>query len=136
MNIKVIASVAAALGLVSVWPGTHAQSAPTAQAAPADVPADNTKSNARDSSNKVATADQQTNDSSDLQITKQIRRSLLDDKSLSTYAHNAKIVTVNGTVTLNGVVRSDDEKEAIAGKASQVVGSGRVINDLKVEPKK
>jgi osmotically-inducible protein OsmY len=136
MNIKVIASVAAALGLVSVWPGAHAQSAPTAQAAPADVPADNTKSNAQDSSNKVATADKQTNDSSDLQITKQIRRSLLDDKSLSTYAHNAKIVTVDGTVTLNGVVRSEDEKEAIAGKASQVVGSGRVINDLKVEPKK
>ena len=54
------------------------------------------------------TADQQKGNGSDLQITQQIRQAILRDKSLSTYAHNIKIITQNGQVTLKGPVRSDD----------------------------
>jgi len=99
------------------------------------VPADNTKSNKLDPSNTAATADAQKDSAGDRTITQRIRKSLVTDKSLSTYAHNVKIVSVNGTVTLNGVVRSEDEKSAIEAKAVSVAGSGHVVNDLKVAPK-
>ena len=56
------------------------------------------------------------------------------DKSLSTYAHNVKIVAVNGAVTLNGVVRDNHEKEIVGAKAQEVAGKGKVTNLLKVAP--
>jgi len=99
------------------------------------VPADNTKSNKLDPSNTAATADAQKDNAGDRTITQRIRKSLVTDKSLSTYAHNVKIVSVNGNVTLNGVVRSEDEKSAIEAKAVSIAGPGRVVNDLKVAPK-
>src|SRR5579872_5892567 len=64
---------------------------------------DNTKSNREDPSNRTATSDQQTNNGADRDLVKQIRRSVMADRNLSTYAHNVKIVAENGTVTLNGV---------------------------------
>ena len=97
----------------------------------AQTPApDNSKSNATsvNSTNSSSTADGQSNSAQDLAITQQIRKSIIADKSLSTYGHNVKIVTVNGTVTLNGVVRDAREKDAIAAKAQTVASS--VINDL------
>jgi osmotically-inducible protein OsmY len=105
--------------------------------AAAQAPApDNSKSNASsvNSTNKSSTADGQSNSAQDLAITQQIRQSITADKSLSTYGHNVKIVTVNGTVTLNGVVRDAREKEAIGAKAQTVAPS--VINDLTVAPSK
>jgi len=99
------------------------------------VPADNTKANKLDPSNTAATADAQKDNANDRTITQRIRKSLVTDKSLSTYAHNVKIVSINGTVTLNGVVRSQEEKSAIEVKAVSVAGPGRVVNDLKVAPK-
>ena len=54
------------------------------------------------------------------------------DKDLSTYAHNVKVISINGQVTLNGVVRSDDEKSKIAALAAEVAGKQHVVNDLKV----
>jgi hyperosmotically inducible protein len=103
----------------------------------AQTPApDNSKVNAdsANSTNKASTADGQSNNAEDLAITQQIRKSIIADKSLSTYAHNVKIVTVNGTVTLNGVVRDDREKSAVGSKAEAVAAS--VVNDLTVAPPK
>ena len=102
-------------------------------AAPASTVApDNSKSNKLDSSNTSATAGTQSNHSTDVDVTKRIRQSLMADKSLSTYAHNVKIVTLNGSVTLNGVVRSDEEKNAVEMKAAAVAGKDKVTNDLKI----
>ena len=95
---------------------------------------DNSKSNKMDPSNRTATADDQKENDSDRKITQDIRRSVMADKSLSTYAHNAKIVSVNGTVTLNGVVRSQAESDSLAQKAQSIAGSGHVVNQLKVAP--
>jgi osmotically-inducible protein OsmY len=98
--------------------------------------ADNTGSNAV-STNSTATpsvADGQSNLSSDLKITQRIRKSVMADKSLSTYAHNVKIVSVNGAVTLNGVVKSAHEKTVIQAKARAVAGKGNVTNDLTIAP--
>jgi hyperosmotically inducible protein len=76
-----------------------------AQAAP-----DNTKTNKRDRNAGEATADQQKNDKTDLDLTAQIRRSITKDKALSTNAHNVKIIAQNGMVTLKGPVKSESSK--------------------------
>lgn len=97
---------------------------------------DNTGSNAvsTNSSATSSVADGQSNLSSDLKITQRIRKSVMADKSLSTYAHNVKIVSVNGAVTLNGVVKSAHEKSVIQVKARAVAGKGNVTNDLTIAP--
>jgi len=58
------------------------------------------------------------------------------DHSLSTYGHNVKIVAMNGTVTLNGVVRSPEEKAQIGKLATSIAGEGHVVDDLKLAPPK
>lgn len=55
------------------------------------------------------TADQQKENKSDREIAKEIRQSIVKDKSLSTYGHNVKIIVQNGVVTLKGPVRSDED---------------------------
>ena len=83
------------------------------------------------------TADQQKTNSSDQNITAQIRKSIMADKTLSTYAHNIKVITQDGTVTLKGPVRSDDEVKTIVAKATDVAGSpDKVVNQLEVKPPK
>lgn len=79
------------------------------------------------------TADQQSGRKSDMAITRQIRKSIIADKSLSTYAHNVKIITRHGMVTLKGPVRSEEEKQAIASKAEAVAGADKVSNQLTVD---
>ena len=80
------------------------------------------------------TADQQSEATSDRMLTKKIRQSIIADKSLSTYAHNVKIITKGGMVTLKGPVRSEDEKSAIASKAAEVAGSpDKVTNQLTIK---
>ena len=108
-------------------------SAQASSTQPADP--DNTKVNRGDSSMSKPTAERQNNSQSDLKNTQQIRKSIMTDKSLSTYAHNVKIVSQNGMVTLKGPVRSDDEKQKIEDAATQVVGKGNVTSDLTVKPK-
>jgi osmotically-inducible protein OsmY len=98
-------------------------------------PADNTKSNQTDPSNKQVTADDQKENAADRGLVSRIRKSLMAEKSLSTYAHNVKIVAIGGQVTLNGVVRSDEEKKKVASLAEDVAGKENVVNDLKVSPK-
>jgi len=99
------------------------------------APADNTKANQRDRNSSEPTADQQSNNRSDSDITKQVRRALVADKSLSTYAHNVKVITQNGSVTLKGPVRSEEEKQAVEQKAAAVVGADHVSSQITVASK-
>jgi len=99
------------------------------------APADNTKANQRDRNSSEPTADQQSNNRSDTDITKQVRRALVADKSLSTYAHNVKVITQNGSVTLKGPVRSEEEKQAVEQKAAAVVGADHVSSQITVASK-
>jgi hyperosmotically inducible periplasmic protein len=97
---------------------------------------DNTAVNQRDRNGTEPTADQQKDNRSDRDITQQVRRAIMQDKSLSTYAHNVKVITQDGQVTLKGPVRSDDEKHAVEAKAAEIAGEGRVTSELDVKPKK
>jgi hyperosmotically inducible periplasmic protein len=103
------------------------------QSAPAQ--ADNTKVNQRDQNANEPTAGQQKNNISDRNLTQQIRKAIMSDKSLSTYAHNVKVITQNGQVTLKGPVRSDDDKRAIEAKATEIAGQDKVTSELAVKPK-
>jgi len=94
--------------------------------------ADNTKTNKR--KDDAPTADQQKNNKSDVDVTAEIRRAVMDDKSLSVYAHNVKIIAQDGMVTLKGPVRSEAEKTTIEQKAVSVVGQAKVTNLIEIEP--
>jgi hyperosmotically inducible protein len=96
----------------------------TAQSAP-----DNSKQN----KNQAQTADTQTNSKSDRLTTQKIRKAIMADKNLSTYAHNVKIITVDGAVTLKGPVQSEDEKQKVASEAASVVSADKITNELTVK---
>jgi hyperosmotically inducible periplasmic protein len=109
---------------------------PAALSAQENPQPDDTRVNQRDRSSSEPTADQGKNNVSDRDIMRKIRRSVMDDKSLSTYAHNAKIISQHGRVTLKGPVRSEEEKQSVERKAKDVAGEGNVDNQLTVKPKK
>jgi hyperosmotically inducible periplasmic protein len=99
----------------------------------ADVAPDNSAVNVRDRNPAAMTAGQQSNNKSDLDLTRKIRRALIKDHSLSLLARNVKIISVNGSVTLRGPVKSEDEKTSIASIAQTVAGADKVDNQLEVK---
>lgn len=124
-----------ATGTAVVTPPATNRNAP---AQPVDtakpVAADNSKINQRDRNRDEVTADQQKQNTPDIELTRNIRRAVVQDDTLSTYAHNCKIITQNGNVTLKGPVKSADEKAAIEKKALEIAGQGHVTNQLDVAP--
>ena len=103
---------------------------------PQATPPDNTKINKRDQDKSRPTPGQQKENQPDREITRQIRRSITQDKDLSTYARNIKIITQNGNVTLRGPVRSESEKKAVEAKANEVVGADHVKSEIQIAPPK
>ena len=106
-----------------------------AQDSQSNTQPDNTRMNQGDQKAGAVTADQQGMNPADRETTKQIRRAIEKDKSISTYGHNVKVITQNGMVTLKGPVRSEEEKKAIEAKAAQVAGPDKVTDDLEVKEK-
>jgi hyperosmotically inducible protein len=90
---------------------------------------DNTKMNKGDGDQTAPTADHQKMNVNDRELTQKIRKSVMADKALSTYAHNVKIISQNGKVTLRGPVKSDEEKKTIEAKAIEVAGSADRVDD-------
>ena len=102
------------------------------QGEPAAAP-DNTKVNQRDRDKSQPTAEQQKGTKSDRELARQVRRSLVKDKSLSTYAHNIKVIARDGMVTLKGPVHSDQEKQAVEAKAAEAAGgSDKIKSEIEV----
>ena len=126
-----VSFLACALFMASVSPSPLTSARTVGQDTHQSAP-DNTKTN----KNAAPTADQQKMNSTDRDITKKIRMAIHDDKSISMYAHNVKIITQNGKVTLKGPVHSDEEKTNIAAKATAVAGDGNVDNQIEVVPPK
>jgi len=96
---------------------------------------DNSKTNQQDREKGSMTADQQAENQADRDLAKKIRKSIVDDKNLSTYAHNVKIIARGGTVVLKGPVRSEEEKTAIEAKTVEIAGAANVKNELTVKSK-
>lgn len=66
---------------------------------------------------------------------RQIRKALVDDKSLSTAAHNVVIDMQDGVAHLKGSVASQVEKLAVETKAVSVMGEAKVVSHLEVNAK-
>ncbi len=109
--------------------GVNAQETQSGQ--PTTTAPDNSRHNK--AHRTTPTADQQSEHVSDRTLTQNIRKALIADKSLSTYGHNVKIITLNGAVTLKGPVHSEEEKQSIAAKAAEVAGADKVTNNLTVK---
>jgi osmotically-inducible protein OsmY len=92
---------------------------------------DNSKTNQQDRGS--ATADQQSENAGDRDLARKIRKSIIDDKNLSTYARNVKVIARNGTVTLKGPVRNAEEKSEIEAKAVEIAGAVNVKNEITVK---
>jgi hyperosmotically inducible protein len=103
---------------------------PAPQAGTAQTAPDNSNQN----KNQNPTADNQSNAQSDRLTTAKIRKAITADKTLSTYAHNIKIITLNGAVTLKGPVKSEEEKQKVASMAANVVSADKVTDELTVKP--
>ena len=127
---KVVAETIFTLG--SFLLGVSLMGAPAPVQQDPQTPADNTKVN-RDQS---PSADDQKMNPTDRAIVQKIRKSIHEDKSLSTYAHNIKVIVQDSKVTLRGPVRSDDEKANLEAKAVAVAGQGNVTNQLEIAPAK
>jgi len=97
--------------------------------------ADNTGKNVRDRGKTVTPMDQG-GSAADREVTANIRKAIVDNDNLSTYAQNVKIVTRDGAVTLRGPVKTAEEKAAVASTAEQVAGVKRVDNQLEIERNK
>jgi len=123
--------LAGALSLSALPAGAQTQ-APT----PTQPPADNTKVNERDRAKGAVTADQQKENAGDRDLTQKIRQSLMNDKTLSSYAHNVKIVSQDGQVTLKGPVRTEAEKKSVEDKATELAGAGHVTSEISIAPVK
>src|SRR5260370_28728256 len=117
--------------MCTLMSGTFAVSAGQAQSKKPD----NTKVNERDRNPNATTADQQKMNSADTEVTKKIRSALMADKSLSSYAHNVKVISQDGTVTLKRPVRSEEEKAAVEAKANEAAGGAKVVSELSVATK-
>ena len=104
----------------------------SAAAEAADYPADNTGRNTRDRDDRTLTTEDQSESKADRELTQKVRQAVIDDDTLSMSAHNVKIITVDGVVTLRGPVESAQERHAVGAKAVKIAGAGKVKNQLEV----
>jgi len=130
MEVITLKKIAVALVLSSALLGLGTAS--MAQDPNAAAP-DNSAVNVRDRAPDAMTAGQQSNAKSDVELTREIRRAVVKDDSLSTLAHNVKIVAANGSVILRGPVKTEQEKVDIANKAQAIAGANKVDNQLEVK---
>jgi len=128
-----VAAAVLVLGAVPAWAGEERAAPHEKRGGVQGEDADDTGRNVRDdASGAKPTATDQSNDPADVKLTADVRRAITDDDSLSTNAHNVKVITNGGNVVLRGPVDSAEERDKVAAKAKQVAGVKRVDNQLEV----
>jgi hyperosmotically inducible periplasmic protein len=124
---KQLSIVALAVGLAIP---TAVSAQPHGDAAPG-TREDNTGKNVRDRDDAaVVPTDQAKGSDQDVEMTRAVRKAIVADENLSTDAHNVKIVTLQGVVTLRGPVKSEAEKTRVAALAAQAAGSADKVKNL------
>ncbi|MEK6261647.1 MAG: BON domain-containing protein [Planctomycetota bacterium] len=91
----------------------------------------NTGLNVRDRESTAKTPIDQNENKADIKITADIRKRVVATE-MSVNAHNVKIITQDGKVTLRGPVKSEDEKKTIDEIAVDVAGANNVDSQLEV----
>lgn len=95
--------------------------------------ADNTARNVRDKDANRPTPVDQGGSEADRTITQHVRKTVVDNDALSTNAHNVKIITQDGVVTLRGPVNTASEKATVVAAARGTPGVTRVDDQLEVK---
>lgn len=95
--------------------------------------ADNSDMNERDKGTASQTPQKQSNAKTDRTLLADARKAVVKDDSLSTTAHNVKILVKNGIVTLRGPVKSAEEKMKIEELIKPLAGVNRIDNKLDVK---
>lgn len=103
---------------------------PVAGAAP-----DNTAVNERDRGDATLTPMDQSENESDIKLTQDIRRAIVEKEGLSFSSKNVKVISRNGKVTLRGTVPNARERTLIEDAAKSRAGVAAVDNQLEVETK-
>lgn len=101
---------------------------------PSNTSPTNSGINERDRDSSAKTPIDQNENQQDINITAEIRKQVVATE-MSTNAHNVKIITQDGKVTLRGPVDSEDEKSRIEKIAQDVAGKENVDNQIEVTPK-
>jgi hyperosmotically inducible periplasmic protein len=135
MKILLLPAMASIL-LVCSSPGQQATATPSDPAASDSTKADNTQRNSSEQNKNTDTAEKQSNSKDDLALTQKIRQAVVKDGSLSMNAKNVKIIARDGTITLQGPVDSQQEKDTIATKAREIAGKDKVEDQLEVKAEK
>lgn len=91
----------------------------------------NTGVNIRDRDSTAKTPLDQNENKADIDITAEIRKRVVESK-MSVNAHNVKIITQDGIVTLRGPVKTEEEKRTIEQIALTAAGTNKVDNQLEV----
>ena len=91
----------------------------------------NTGVNVRDRDSTAKTPLDQNENKADIDITAEIRKRVVESK-MSVNAHNVKIITQDGIVTLRGPVKTEEEKRTIEQIALTAAGTNKVDNQLEV----
>jgi hyperosmotically inducible periplasmic protein len=124
-----LVAVVAALSLAS----SASYAAPPSDAGVTAKAVDNTAVNVRDRTSATVTPIDQPNNKQDIGVAAGVRRSLTNEHSLSTMAHNVKLVASAGVVTLRGPVASESEKAKVEQLAAASPGVSSVRNELDVK---
>jgi osmotically-inducible protein OsmY len=119
--------------LVLVW--TLATVLAVAPVIAGEYDADNSAKNARDRGDQTVTPADQGGSAADREVTANVRKAIVADDALSMNAHNVKVITKDGVVTLRGPVKNASEKTSVAAKAQKIAGVKRVDNQLEIEKK-
>ena len=131
----IVSPLSTILLLGSVWAQDATPSQQPADQSSQAAP-DNTAKNQRDRNQSEPTADNQKENKPDRELARQIRLALVKDKSLSTYAHNIKVIAQDGVVTLKGPVKTEQEKQSIEAKAAEVAGGAdKIKSEIEVAGK-
>jgi hyperosmotically inducible periplasmic protein len=94
----------------------------------------NTGINVRDRENTAITPMDQNENKADIALTADIRKRIVET-TMSVDAHNVKIITQDGKVTLRGPVNTQEEKQRIEEIAKDVAGADKVDSQLEVNNK-
>ena len=111
---------------------TTALNAQDRSTSPAASVPDNTGVNKRDAERDTTTPMDQPNDKADIKVAADARSAIVKDKSLSTKAHNVKLIASGGTVTLRCPLGSAREKSKIETLVAAVPGVTRVDSQLDI----
>ena len=126
---SIVLSIAVAATAASYSGAAYAADDDAGSPAATDYEPDNTGRNVRDRDDRPTSGDQSESEP-DRKLTQKIRQAIVADDSLSTSAHNVKIITIDGVVTLRGPVKNSDERNAIGAMAVKIAGASKVKNQL------